>query len=111
MRAFLTAALAAVALLAGPGQTWARKIAPPERRTFRQYAAVSKAVVYGHLAVARQPGARGIDLVIREVLKPHPALRNRRTIRMHGSIAITDPKNPPRLLLFIETLPSGHLDP
>jgi hypothetical protein len=77
----------------------------------------SAAVVYGYPVDPRKPAAAGgegpggMDLVITSVLKPHPALGERRTIRLSHSFRIDDPRNPPRLLVFLY-LPKGkrHLD-
>jgi hypothetical protein len=88
----------------------AAKIVIAQQPLLRDEAAASKLILYGHLGNARKgPDGGSTDLVIHRVLKEHPALTNRRRVRLPRYLDIADAKSPPRLLVFAD-LYNGKLD-
>jgi hypothetical protein len=90
------------------------RIVTPQPPTLHKQVAASQLIVYGHLEDIRKTLDFGnADLVITSVLKDHPALRNRRRLRLPRYLYIRDhiedPKNPPRLLVFV-AVSQGKLD-
>ncbi|MCS6852669.1 MAG: hypothetical protein NZ700_16050 [Gemmataceae bacterium] len=81
--------------------------------TFRQDLAQTRLVVYGYLANPRlSPNGMGTtELHIERVLKHDPILGDRRFIELPHYVPVTDPKNPPRFLVFCDVRGDGRLDP
>jgi hypothetical protein len=85
--------------------------------TLRQDAARAKLVLYGTLANPRlHTDSNGLaaggttDLHIERVLKSDPFLGDKKVIELPRYVPITDPKNPPKFLIFCDVF-KGKLDP
>jgi hypothetical protein len=82
--------------------------------TFRQEAEHpgAKMIVYGSLANARpNVGGTGVtDLNIESVLRNHAFLKDKKVLQLERYIPVTDPKDPPKFLLFCDLF-NEKLDP
>jgi hypothetical protein len=79
--------------------------------TLRQGATQSELVLYGTLNDPRHDaGGDSTTLAIETVLKAHPALEGRKTLRLPRHIPIEDPRHPPHCLVFCDVY-RGQIDP
>jgi hypothetical protein len=79
--------------------------------TFRQEAALDTArIILVGTAENPQLANRTTDLRIVEVLRSDPILKNKKVISVKQYLPISDPKNPPRFLVFCDVY-KGELDP
>ena len=79
--------------------------------TFRQEAALETArIILVGTAENSQLTTRTTDLRIAEVLRSDPVLRDKKVISVKQYLPISDPKNPPRYLVFCDIY-KGDLDP
>src|SRR5689334_20148710 len=73
--------------------------------TFRQEAALDTArvIIIGTAENPQLSGTAGsTDLRITEVLRSDPLLEGKKVIRVEKYLAVSDPKNPPRFLVFCD---------
>jgi hypothetical protein len=81
--------------------------------TFRQEVAGdnAKLILYGSLANPRlTSGTNGVtDLRVEAVVKPHESLGNKKLVEVPRYLPVSDPKNPPRYLIFCDVY-NGKLD-
>jgi hypothetical protein len=86
-----------------------------QKPTLREEAAHASArlVVYGYLQKPRlnADGSGVTDLQIDEVLKTDAALAGRKVIELPRFVPVTDPKDPPRFLVFCDVFDKAKLDP
>lgn len=97
---FLMGLLASV-----PGVAYACSLCGSLRQapTFRQEAALDTArVIIVGTAENPQLNKRTTDLRIAEVLRSDPALKDEKIIRVEQYLPVSDPKNPPRYLVFCD---------
>jgi hypothetical protein len=81
------------------------------QRTLREDAADCPLIVYGTLTNPQMRGDEGTtDLLVSGVVKPHPILGGAKVLTLPRYIAVEDPKNPPRMLIFCDIF-KGKLDP
>jgi hypothetical protein len=76
-----------------------------QAQTLRQKAQgeAAKVIVFGAIANPRQTGgAFTTDLQIQAVLKTHPLLGSRKLLELARYLPVSDPKNPPRYLVFAD---------
>lgn len=81
--------------------------------TFRQEAALDTArvIIVGTAENPQLNGTTGTtDLRINEVLRSDPALEGKKVIRVKRYLRVSDPKNPPRFLVFCDVF-KGEFDP
>lgn len=103
-------------LLAVPGPGYSCSLCGASLRqapTLRQEAALESArvILIGTAENPRLDGANGItDLRISEVLRSDPALEGKKVIPIKRYLRISDPKNPPRFLVFCDIF-KGEFDP
>lgn len=76
------------------------------RPTLREDAKNYEAIFYGYLAkstwVNEKEGTGTSEIHVLEILKPHPDIAQGKTIKLARYLPITDPKNPPRFVIFGE---------
>ena len=103
-------------LLAVPGAARSCSLCGASLRqapTFRQEAALDTArvIVIGTAENPQLNGTTGTtDLRINEVLRSDPALEGKKVIRVKRYLRVSDPKNPPRFLVFCDVF-KGEFDP
>jgi hypothetical protein len=74
-----------------------------QMNTFRQEADLSKLVLFGTAENPQLVGNGGTtDLRIEKVLRNDPFLGNTKVVKLPRFLPITDPKNPPRVLVFCD---------
>jgi hypothetical protein len=74
-----------------------------QAHTFRQEAEVARLVLFGTAENPQLVGNGGTtDLRLEKVLKNDPFLGNAQVIKLPRYLPITDPKNPPRVLVFCD---------
>jgi len=79
--------------------------------TFRQEAALETArIILVGTAENPQLASRTTDLRIVEVLRSDPALKGKKVISVRQYLPVSDPKNPPRYLVFCDIY-KGEFDP
>jgi hypothetical protein len=79
--------------------------------TFRQEAALETArVIIVGAAQNPQPSSGTTDLRITEVFRSDPALKDKKVITVKQYLPVSDPKNPPRYLVFCDIY-KGEFDP
>jgi hypothetical protein len=79
--------------------------------TLRQEAALGEArIILIGTAENPQAASRTTDLRIAEVLRSDPALKDKKVISVKQFLPISDPKNPPRYLVFCDIY-KGEFDP
>src|SRR5579884_1059376 len=79
--------------------------------TFRQEAALETArIILVGTAENPQIASRTTDLRIAEVLRSDPAFKDKNVISVKQYLPVSDPKNPPRYLVFCDIY-KGELDP
>lgn len=79
--------------------------------TFRQEAALKTArIILVGAAENPQLAARTTDLRIAEVLRSDPSLKDKKVISVKQYLPVSDPKNPPRYLVFCDIY-KGEFDP
>jgi len=101
-------------LLALPGAVPACSLCGAALRqapTFRQEAALETAKVI-LIGTAENPqfNSRTTDLRITDVLRSDSALKNKKVISVKQYLPVSDPKNPPRYLVFCDVY-KGEFDP
>jgi hypothetical protein len=83
-----------------------------DQKTFREDAALSKILVYGTITSSK-PGATGAggssEFRIATTLKSDAALGEKKVLQLPRYLPVTDPKDPPRILLFGDVY-KGELD-
>jgi hypothetical protein len=83
----------------------------PHARPLREDAVNCDLIVYGTLANPREEGDRGsTDLLISDVVKANPILGNAKVLKIPKYLPVTDPKNPPGMLVFCDVF-KGEIDP
>jgi hypothetical protein len=103
-------------LLAVPGPAHSCSLCGAALRqapTFRQEAALDTArvIIIGTAENPRIVGTAGsTDLRITEVLRSDPLLEDKKVIRVEKYLEVSDPKNPPRFLVFCDIF-KGKFDP
>jgi hypothetical protein len=79
--------------------------------TFRQEAALETArVIFVGTAENPQLNSRTTDLRITDVFRSEPALKDKKVISVKQYLPVSDPKNPPRYLVFCDIY-KGEFDP
>jgi hypothetical protein len=79
--------------------------------TFREEVAASKLVLYGKVQNSQGTPAGGTtEFAITGVIKSHPILGDRKVVVLSVYYPISDPRNPPRLLLFADVV-KKKIDP
>jgi len=74
-----------------------------QMNTYRQEADIAKVVLFGTAENPQLIGNGGTtDLRIEKVLKNDPFLGNTKVVKLPRFLPITDPKNPPRVLVFCD---------
>jgi hypothetical protein len=102
--------LVAVVLFAVPGPVLACSLCGGglQTPTFREEAAnpAARMIVYGTLENAR---VNATDLRLKQILRDDPFLKGKQTVEIPRFIPISDPKSPPRFVLFCDLF-MGKLD-
>ena len=78
-------------------------IVDSQKNTIRKEMAEAQAVLFGQLEKARKIGDQGeTDVVILDILKTHPLLKDRKVLTLPRFIANPDPKKPHTFMLFAD---------